>query len=82
MGLQNSYDICLAQQQNGGLYDLLMFLIYLFIFNYFIQPNYLNRTDLREILKVDRTVAVDDKAEIIFRSFSAATNFGLLYPHS
>jgi len=32
MGLQNSYDICLAQQQNGGLYDLLMFLIYLFIY--------------------------------------------------
>jgi len=56
--------------------------IYLFIFNYFNQPNYLNRTDLREILKVDRTVAVDDKAEIIFRSFSTATNFGLLYPHS
>ena len=31
MGLQNSYDICLAQQQHRGLYDLLMFLIYLFL---------------------------------------------------
>jgi len=41
---------------------------YLFIFNDSCQTNYLKiyKTDLRQILRVDRTMAVDDESEISF----------------
>jgi len=53
-----------AQQQHGGLYVLLPFLIFTDSF----QTNYLNiyRTDPRQICRVVRTVAVDDQFEISF----------------
>ena len=47
----------------GGLYVFL-----LFIFNDFCQTNYLNiyRTDLRQIYRVVRSMAVDDQSESSF----------------
>jgi len=53
---------CCAEQ-HGGLRVLLLFLIH---FTYMYQTNYLKiySTDLRQIFKVDKTVAVDDQFEV------------------
>jgi len=53
-----------AQQQLGGPYVLLLFLI----FNDFCQTNYpkIYRADLRQMFIVGRTMAVDDQSEISF----------------
>jgi len=52
----------------GGLIFCLcfLFIFFIFIFNDFYQTNYLNiyRTDLRQIFRFCRTVAVGDQSEI------------------
>jgi len=58
---------------------LLLFL-FIFIFSVFCQTNYLNicRTDLHEICRIGRTLAVDKRAEVIYfdpKGRSVATNF-------
>jgi len=53
-----------AGSRHGGLYVRLLFLI----FNDSCQTNYLKmyRTDLRQVLKADRTMHVDDQSKISF----------------
>ena len=54
-----------AGSRHGGLYVRLLFLI----FNDSCQTNYLKmyRTDLRQVLKADRTMHVDDQSKISFQ---------------
>jgi len=51
-----------AVNGHGWLCVLLLFLVYLFMFNYLK----IHRTDLRQILTVGRTTVVDDQFEISF----------------
>jgi len=55
------------QQLKAGLYSAFAsYLFFIFIFNDFYQTNYLNiyRTDLWQIFRFGRTVAVGDQSEI------------------
>ena len=59
-----AHPIC-AKRRRGGLVFCCCFKIY---FSDFCQTNYLNiyRTDLRKICRIVRTLAVDERSEVIF----------------
>ena len=72
-----------AVNGHGWLCVLLLFLVYLFMFNYLK----IHRTDLRQILTVGRTTVVDDQFEkLVFRSLKGrvtmATQFCWFRPQN
>jgi len=58
------------EEAEGGLYVLLVFYFLNYIFSDFCHTNYLNihQTNLYEICSHSRTLAVDERSELVFRS--------------